>query len=167
MSFIHRSLGPSEISMSSLRSGAEQPHMLASNVGYQMLSERRSSPPQNNMGSVGIVFRQINGENIVIDVIKGSSAAESKAIVIGDIIEVVNGQSAHGVPYQEVMEMVVGPLGTTVNLVVRTTMNGATALKDVALVRKQVLSFDQGTAVNGRYPHCRYLFLLPSPHPSG
>eukprot|EP00960_Hanusia_phi_P013911 408030-Hanusia_phi.AAC.3 len=149
MSFLQRSLGPSEVSLSSLRSGSEQVHASASNVGYQMHSDRRWTSTPSTTGSVGIVFRQLNGENVVIDVIKGSSAAESRAISIGDILEVVNGQSVHGVPYQEVMEMVVGPAGSVVNLVIRSATQGVTKLKDVALVRRQAFNLESGTPVNG------------------
>lgn len=91
---------------------------------------------QNLEGSyegIGTVIDQYDGNFIIVSVIKGSPA-EKSGILAGDIIKEVDGKTVTDLTGEELINLIKGPAGSTVNL--KINRDGVT--KSFSITRQQV-----------------------------
>lgn len=100
---------------------------------------------QGEFEGIGTVIDLIDNKMIILKTIPGSPA-EKANLQTGDVIQKINGQDLSTMKISEVLDLIRGPAGTTVNLlIVRNTQN-----IEVSLIRaKIVFSSISGKMING------------------
>lgn len=97
------------------------------------------------VSGVGIAFLQdVQGERqtYVHRIYKGGSAEQDGKVQVGDVLEKVEHLPVHGKPLSEIKHIMLGEVGTYVNLLFRrTNPDGAIVQYDVSLMRGQTESF--------------------------
>uniref|UniRef100_A0A6U6BJF7 PDZ domain-containing protein n=1 Tax=Guillardia theta TaxID=55529 RepID=A0A6U6BJF7_GUITH len=97
------------------------------------------------VSGVGIAFLQdVQGERqtYVHRIYKGGSAEQDGKVQVGDVLEKVEHLPVHGKPLSEIKHIMLGEVGTYVNLLFRrTNPDGSIVQYDVSLMRGQTESF--------------------------
>lgn len=86
---------------------------------------------------VGIEFNNSNGMIIILNVMSGSPAQKS-GLIVGDIIEAIDGISVEGMSIEDVANRIIGPVGTKVTLTIRSV--GKSDSKEITIIRDRIVS---------------------------
>jgi carboxyl-terminal processing protease len=90
---------------------------------------------QGQFEGIGAYVEMKNGNVVIVAPIDGSPAQKA-GLKPGDIIAKVNGTDISGLPLNQVVAQILGPVGTTVTLTIMDPTTGAT--RDVTLVRAKI-----------------------------
>jgi carboxyl-terminal processing protease len=90
---------------------------------------------QGQFEGIGAYVEMKNGQVVIVAPID-NSPAQKAGLKPGDIITKVNGQDISGLPLDQVVSQILGPVGTTVTLTIMDPNTGAT--RDVTLVRAKI-----------------------------
>ncbi len=100
----------------------------------QMVKQEQSFT-QGQFEGIGAYVEMKDGNVVIVAPIDGSPAQKA-GLQPGDIITKVNGKDISGLPLDQVVNQIVGPVGTSVTLTIMDPKTGAT--RDVTLVRAKI-----------------------------
>jgi carboxyl-terminal processing protease len=100
----------------------------------QMVKQQQNYT-QGQFEGIGAYVEMKNGNVVIVAPIDGSPAQKA-GLKPGDIIAKVNGTDISGLPLDQVVTQILGPVGTSVTLTIMDPTTGAT--RDVTLVRAKI-----------------------------
>jgi carboxyl-terminal processing protease len=99
------------------------------------MAKQQQDFTQGQFEGIGAYVEMKDGNVVIVAPIDGSPAQQA-GLMAGDIIVKVNGQDISGLPLDQVVAQILGPVGTSVTITIMDPKTGAT--RDVTLVRARI-----------------------------